>query len=140
MKQIQQQPSIETTLENTIHSFAFLGSAVYIFHHTQQQKVLLLIKNLLVTKNDIQYSPIFLFEEASAVFCFYLQLGFMDITFLGSRWFYLRPQRHPSCGLTCFVSKSTTFKFIVYVRVCTYVRSWHGFFYKAAIGILTIYI
>ena len=70
MKQIQQQPSIETALENTIHrhSFTFLGSAVYIFHHTQQQKVLLLIKNQLVTQNDIQYYPVFLFEEASGVF------------------------------------------------------------------------
>ena len=82
MKQIQQQPSIETTLENTIHSFTFLGSAVYIFHHTQQQKVLLLIKNLLV-----QYSPIFLFEEASGVFCFYLHLVSWTSRFLAADGF-----------------------------------------------------
>ena len=44
----------------------------------------------------------------------------MEITFLGSRWFYLRPQKHPRCGLTYFVSKSTTCKFIIYVYV--YVR------------------
>jgi len=89
MKQIQQQPSIETALENTIHrhSFTFLGSAVYIFHHTQQQKVLLLIKNLLVTQNDIQYYPVFLFEEASGVFCFYLQLVSWTSRFLAADGF-----------------------------------------------------
>jgi hypothetical protein len=89
MKQIQQQPSIETALENTIHrhSFTFLGSAVYIFHHTQQQKVLLLIKNLLVTQNDIQYYPVFLFEEASGVFCFYLHLVSWTSRFLAADGF-----------------------------------------------------
>ena len=92
MKQIQQQPSIETALENTIHSFTFLGSAVYIFHHTQQQKVLLLIKNLLVTKNDIQYSPVFLFEEASGVFCFYLHLVSWTSRFLAADGFTWGPK------------------------------------------------
>jgi hypothetical protein len=89
MKQIQQQPSIETALENTIHrhSFTFLGSAVYIFHHTQQQKVLLLIKNQLVTQNDIQYYPVFLFEEASGVFCFYLHLVSWTSRFLAADGF-----------------------------------------------------
>ena len=82
----------------------------------------------------------FFFWRSQWCFMSLSSVGFMDITFLGSRWFYLRPQRHPRCGLTCFVSKSTTFKFIVYVRVCTYVRSWHRFFYRAAIGILTLYI
>ena len=120
MKQIQQQPSIETTQE-TPYTVLHFWDLQYIFFPTHSNKKYCWLK---ICWSQKMITNIFQFFFWGNQWCFMSlsSVGFMDITFLGSRWFYLRPQRHPRCGLTCFVSKSTTFKFIVYVCVC--VRTW----------------